>query len=275
MRQRTALEVVTKKGSALARYEVSDRYPDARPRTIGFADIWSESGKRIAVLEDSGPNRDFVLDVVCTLGHRVSEFARTEDLVSALISGARFDSVLASFDGDQNAALTGARILRRAAGVPMPVLLMMHPEQIRQADTFVMDAAIDFVMVPCEECEMVVRVSASIKAAESLVISEPLVFGRYLFDPRGNTVTFDDGRVRLKPREFDLALFLFRNAGVKQSRDAIFDAVWSRNRHDDVGTRTIDVHIANIRRKLRLKPESGERLSSVYGHGYLLSLDDE
>jgi DNA-binding response OmpR family regulator len=236
--------------------------------------MWLRSGRRVAVLDDSAPNREFVRDVVRTLGHGVSEFARTEDLVSALIRGTRFDSVLASFDGDQNAALSGARILRHAAGAPTPVLLMMRPEQIRRADTFVMDPAIDFVMVPCEECEMVVRVSASIKSADLLPPPEPLAFGRYEFNPRSNTVTLEGKRIRLKPREFDLALFMFRNAGVKQSRDAIFDAIWSDTAHE-VGTRTIDVHVANIRRKLGLGQESGQRLYSVYGFGYVLSLEDK
>ena len=86
-------------------------------------------------------------------------------------------------------------------------------------------------------------------------------------------MSFNGERVRLKPREFDLALFLFQHAGIAQSRDAIFKAVWPGSTRQ-IGDRTIDVHIARIRRKLKLNIdlENGTQLSTLYGLGYLLML---
>lgn len=206
------------------------------------------------------------------MGYGVLEFTRTEDFVSTLMVGTQFDMVLASFDGDQDSALAGARTLRHAAGMTTPVLLMMQPAQLQRADSFYMDPAVDFVMLPCEAGEMVARVTACLKAAEARA-SAKLFFGRYHFDPQDYSVSFDDHHVLLKPKEFGLALLLFRNAGKTLSRESIFRTVW-RNSERQVAGRTIDVHIANIRRKLMLNVGDAARLSSVYGTGYLLRLED-
>lgn len=206
------------------------------------------------------------------MGHEVLEFTRPEDLVSALMVGMRFDMVLASFDGDQDAALAGARTVRRAVGMAMPVLLMVQPAQLQRADSFYMDPAVDFVMLPCEEREMVARVTACMKAAETRS-SAKLSFGRYHFEPQDCSVRFDDHHVLLKPKEFRLALLLFRSAGRTLSRESIFRVVW-RGSERELAGRTIDVHIANIRRKLMLNQGDAARLSSVYGAGYLLRFED-
>jgi DNA-binding response OmpR family regulator len=261
----------------LETYEASVRSLGTVRRSLRHADILGESGMRIAVLEPSDPDRDFVCDAIRTLGHGLAEFLRPEGLLRALSTGDRFDLVLAAFDGDQNAALSGARNLRRVAGTSMPVLLMMRPEQLRSAETFVMDPANDFIMVPCEECEVVARIAASLKVTPSPHGFERLAFGRYLFDPRSRTVGFDGERAPLRRREFDLALFLFRNAGVVQSRDAIFKNLWFPGGIRPIGARMIDVHVAGIRRKLKLNFDigNGVTLSTLYGLGYLLTLCDE
>jgi DNA-binding response OmpR family regulator len=255
-------------------FDVIDRSPLVGSRLAQRSEVALEPKRRVAVLENSGPDREFVCNVVRSLGHVATEFANTEDLVGAMLSGSKFSGVLASFSGDQHAALSGLRILRHATAVSTPMLLMLRAEQLLQANAFVLDPAADFVMVPCEECELIVRITASMKATGVLAKAERLTFGRYRFDPPSRMVTFDGCRVRLKPLEFDLALFLFRNAGVAKSREAIFDAVWSRREHE-VDTRTIDVHIANIRKKLKLNLENGSKLSSVYGLGYLLFLSGD
>lgn len=258
-------------------HEASVRSLDAVCRSFGRAETPREPGTRIAVLEASDPDRDFVGDVIRTLGHGLAEFRRPADLLRALGAGDRFDIVLAAFDGDQDAALSGARSLRRVIGASTPMLLMMRPEQLRSAETFIMDPANDFIVLPCEECEVVARVAASLKAARSPDLLERLAFGRYLFDPRSRTVNFNEERVRLRPREFDLALFLFRNAGVVQSRDAIFKNIWSWSGIRPIGARMIDVHVAGIRRKLKLNFDAGigVTLSTLYGLGYLLTLCDQ
>ncbi|SFQ37189.1 DNA-binding response regulator, OmpR family, contains REC and winged-helix (wHTH) domain [Variovorax sp. 770b2] len=237
------------------------------------AELPKAYGMRIAVLDDSDPNRDFVCSAVRALGHGAAEFRRIEHLAQLLDAGEKFDIVVAALSGDRHTALSNARYLRHIAGMSMPVLLMLHPEQLRSAETFVMDPAIDFILMPCEECEIVARILATtINAAHFHRASTRLVFGHYLFEPRFSRVSFHGEKIRLKPREFDLALFLFQNAGVAQPRDVLFKAVWPEGTWK-AGVRTIDVHVSCIRRKLKLNfgDHRGARLSTLHGIGYLLT----
>jgi DNA-binding response OmpR family regulator len=263
---------VTKKGILLTGYSYGT---SSQPTEMGVwarrvADAIPNSSMRIAVLEEQALSRSFVCNAIRAMRHEVAEFIQAADLVSALSFGAEVDIVIAAFRGDQDAALSGARILRQAAGSPLPVLLMMRSDQLRSADVFVMDRAIDFVMLPCEEREIVARLATSIQASKVLKTLKKLVFGDYRFEPRSRTVFVSGEPVKLKPKEFDLALFLFQNAGSVQTREKIFAFVWRSGELKT--TRTLDVHIANIRRKLKLSPEGKAQLSVIYRLGYLLTL---
>ena len=82
-------------------------------------------------------------------------------------------------------------------------------------------------------------------------------------------LTRDGEALDLTEREFDLAAFLFENHGRVLSRAHLLEAVWRRSA--DVNTRTVDVHLSRLRRKLGLSGEYGWRLSSIYQHGYRLT----
>jgi DNA-binding response OmpR family regulator len=74
--------------------------------------------------------------------------------------------------------------------------------------------------------------------------------------------------VELTQKDFDLAVFLFRNVGNLVSRGHILESVWGRS--PDLNTRTVDTHVSRLRAKLGLVPENGWRLTAVYQHGYRL-----
>jgi DNA-binding response OmpR family regulator len=76
-------------------------------------------------------------------------------------------------------------------------------------------------------------------------------------------------RAQLTQKDFELAAFLLRHSGSLVSREQIYAKVWP-GREGRI-TRTLDTHIARIRDKLRLRPEQGWELTSVYGHGYRLA----
>ena len=68
-------------------------------------------------------------------------------------------------------------------------------------------------------------------------------------------------------RQFELAVVLFRNIGRLLSRQYLLEAVWGLN--DAVQTRTLDIHISQLRSLLQLA-DNGWRIQSVYAHGYRL-----
>lgn len=97
-------------------------------------------------------------------------------------------------------------------------------------------------------------------------------FGSHAFDPLTSTVRINGERVSLTAKEFGLALLFFRHLDRPLSRDFIMTSVWGRMPIE--GSRTLDAHVSQIRRRLNLVPEAGFRLASVYGYGYRLERTD-
>jgi DNA-binding response OmpR family regulator len=98
--------------------------------------------------------------------------------------------------------------------------------------------------------------------------AEKLQFGRYLFEIHTARIFLSSQLIELTRKEFALALLLFRNLDKPLSRITMIDAIWSNEL--DVPSRTLDTHISRIRTKLRLRPENGFRLATVYSYGYRL-----
>ena len=92
------------------------------------------------------------------------------------------------------------------------------------------------------------------------------VFGLEV-DPAGRIVKRDGRPVALTPREFDLFLLLVRNRGLALYRDVIYERVWGDIAEDD--TRTLDLHIQRLRKKLGLQKE----IRTVYKIGYMLEAE--
>lgn len=237
----------------------------AQPEGSAAADAASveEVQRRAAVLDCDEQGRSFVPEVLSEEGYAVVRFERIGDLVQALWTRERFDVILASFRGTRDDALVGSRILRHTDGGLTPLLLLAHSEQLGGDASFTDDLAIHWVPLPCERHLLATAVTR-VQAHASLA------FGRYLFSPQARCVMVDGQRVRLKPREFDLALFLFRHSGATLSRQTLLDALWHRSSLAST-TRTLDVHVANLRRKLGLNADSGMVLLPMRGIGYKLS----
>ncbi|QFZ83580.1 hypothetical protein GFK26_12855 [Variovorax paradoxus] len=224
--------------------------------------------QRIAVLEHSDPDRHFVASAVRAAGHEVVEFSFLRKFAQALSAGEKFDLLLLALDGSPDVVWSAAKFLRRLAGESTPLLLLMRPEQLLGDKVVTSAVADDFVLMPCEDCELVVRVFR-VLAIRAEAAKEVFCFGRFEFDPVGCMVSIDGQGTRLQPRQFELALFLFRHANRAFSREELLRAVWG-----DPGplgqTRTIDVHMTRLRKLLQMTGNKDVSLVSIRGFGYRL-----
>ena len=74
--------------------------------------------------------------------------------------------------------------------------------------------------------------------------------------------------IKLTPTELKLAMYLFQTMDKLRTRSDLLANVWGRNA--EISTRTVDIHISRLRKKLDLIPENGWLLESVSGVGYRL-----
>jgi DNA-binding response OmpR family regulator len=79
-------------------------------------------------------------------------------------------------------------------------------------------------------------------------------------------VLLEDHPLALKPKEFDLLLFLARHRGQVLSRDLILERVWGWDFSG--GSRTVDVHVRWLREKIEKNPAEPSRIFTVRGSGY-------
>jgi DNA-binding response OmpR family regulator len=123
----------------------------------------------------------------------------------------------------------------------------------------------DYVTKPFSIREMVARVRAVLRRSQrSDEERELMSFGVLSVDLAGRRVNVDDRPISLTRKEFDLLAFLMRNRGRVLSRERLLERVWG---YDIPGeTRTVDVHIRQLRKKLG-SPADGY-LETVVGVGY-------
>jgi DNA-binding response OmpR family regulator len=93
-------------------------------------------------------------------------------------------------------------------------------------------------------------------------------FGDVEINPASRTVTKAGETVALSPKEFDLLLTLIRRRGAVASRVELLREVWGHR--VEVMTRTVDIHIAELRRKLEDDPSAPRHILTVWKAGYRL-----
>jgi DNA-binding response OmpR family regulator len=122
---------------------------------------------------------------------------------------------------------------------------------------------------PARRGELLARVSALARHARRTELHEgDIVEGAYRISIAAHRVWLDGRAIALSPKEFGLAVLLFRRIGDIVTRGAMMDAVWKRRVPDT--SRTIDSHLSRVRTKLDLWPHRGMRLASIHGAGYRL-----
>jgi len=167
------------------------------------------------------------------------------------------------------------RILRRETSVPILMLTARDDEIDKVVGLEV--GADDYLTKPFSMRELVARVKALLRRArlirEQAVAGGPpgpaaerLTFGNLTLDLTRRELQMGGAAVALKPKEYELLVYLARNRGMALSRDQILAKVWGWDFAG--GTRTVDVHVRWLRAKIEADPAQPVRIITVRGTGY-------
>jgi DNA-binding response OmpR family regulator len=131
----------------------------------------------------------------------------------------------------------------------------------------------DFVSKPVDPEVLSLRIKSVLRRYNGDVRSRPesLVLGPYLLRPSTSTVYFNNEAIILPKREFDMAMLFFTNPNRLLSRQYLAATLWGKV--VDYQSRTIDTHVARLRKNLKLDPAFGISLNALYGFGYTLQAD--
>lgn len=222
---------------------------------------------KIAFLEDDVAFAQEVVEWLQQAGHDVVWFENGKDCQRELIEQ-RFELCLLDLLIPDIGALELMAGLK-LKGILPPVIFLTA----RDGDDDIVKAfeagADDYIVKPVSRAVLLARINA---LARRLVApqetAQSQLYGCLLVDPVQRRFEVNGNVVNLTEKETDLALYLFANVGILLSRAHLMQVVWGSN--PDIDTRTIDVHVSHLRSKLKLVPEHGWRLVSVYQQGYRL-----
>ncbi len=152
------------------------------------------------------------------------------------------------------------RRIRKRSQVPILMLTARDEEPDRVAGLEL--GADDYISKPFSPRELVARMKAVMRRVEPQPIDERVMLGDVVLDRASREVTVAGELVDLRSKEFDLLAYLMENHGLVVSRDQLLDRVWGLE--FAAGTRTVDVHVAQVRAKLG-RPEL---IRTIRGSGY-------
>lgn len=220
---------------------------------------------RILVVDDELSLRRLMRLYLTRAGFTVEEASTGNEAVAALRRGgidlAIVDVMLPEIDGFEV-----VQQARRNSSIPIILLTARGEEANRVAGLEL--GADDYVVKPFLAHEVVARVRAQLRRARGFEAdTDTLRAGVVELDRRARRCTVRGQEIDLTRREFDLLEALLANPGLVCTRDQLLDAAWG-SRY--VSEKTVDVHVAGLRRKL------GDALhvSTLRGVGYRLESDD-
>ena len=159
------------------------------------------------------------------------------------------------------------RVKSRAETREIPVIMISarseEVDAVRGLDT----GADDYVIKPYNLRELMARVRGQLRRVRPAASGEALAYEDIVLNAETHRVTRDSEEVKLGPTEYRLLLTLMEKPGRVLSRDQLLDLVWGRDIYVD--TRTVDVHVARLRKALT-KSGGSDPIRTVRGAGYSL-----
>ncbi|GIP47090.1 Alkaline phosphatase synthesis transcriptional regulatory protein PhoP [compost metagenome] len=163
----------------------------------------------------------------------------------------------------------------RSEGVMTPVIILTAKNAEEEVVQGLKSGADDYITKPFGVAELLARVAAVLRRStgqeerDKPVQQEnsQIALGALTIYPEKYEVTLNGEAITLRPKEFEVLLYLARKPGVVMTRDDLMNAVWG---FDYIGgQRTVDVHVSSLRKKLELDPQS-VHIDSIRGVGYKL-----
>lgn len=154
----------------------------------------------------------------------------------------------------------------RARGLDVPILMLTARGQEIDKVLGLKGGADDYVTKPFGFLELLARIEALLRRAGATRSPDVLRCGDLEIDLRGDEVQKGGRPVDLSARELRLLRYLVEHRGHVVSREQLLSAVWDYD--EPPLTRTVDVHVAKLRKKLEDSPDDPRYICTVHGLGY-------
>lgn len=214
--------------------------------------------KRILVAEDDIAIADLIRMNLEMVGYDVNV---VNDGIEALSKIQEEDFALVILDV-MLPSVDGFEIIKKIDTRNNSIIFLTARNELKDKLKGLKEGADDYITKPFEPLELLARVEAVIRRNKTY--DEILNFKHIVLNESKRVIIINDREVELTPKEFELFVYLLKNKNIAISRTQLIEQIWGYDFEGE--TRTIDMHIQKIRKKLNLK----ENLKTIYKFGYRL-----
>jgi two-component system alkaline phosphatase synthesis response regulator PhoP len=224
---------------------------------------------RILLAEDDAQLASVLTDTLLADGFWVTRVSDGVDAAARAAEGG-FDLLLLDLTLPRQNGLEVCRQLRER-GVTLPILILTGWTGTQHKVASLRLGADDYMTKPFEPAELLARIHAMIRRSRWVSVAASCHLGPIEVDLLRARVTKNQQPVDLTTKELMLLQYLFARRGCAISRNELLAEVWG---YRSASTRTVDVHIATLRRKLEDNPSAPAYIVTVPRAGYMIRNDE-
>lgn len=234
-----------------------------------------QSKRRILIVEDERPILEGLVDLFTFHGYEVESSQEGRQGLDLALSR-RYDLIILDvmLPGMDGFAVCNAL---RAKNRTVPILMLTAKSSEEDIITGLSLGADDYVAKPFSIRALVLRVEAILRrtagdeAGERYIrIADRLLIDGANLVSAGGAATGGPAPIEFTRREFELLRYLLKHSDRPVSRGELLREIWGYERASEIETRTVDIHIAKLRKKIEAEPKNPEVLVTVRGEGYRL-----
>lgn len=219
---------------------------------------------KVAVIEDDENLRFLVVHRLQTEGYKVVE-ASDGEMAEELIMTEQPDIVLLDWMLPNKQGSEVCQNVRKLGFNNIIVMMTAKAQDIDKIDAYSFGVS-DYVTKPFNMDVLVALIDNKVKFVINNEKSEIYRFGNMEHHPNTHSLMRDGKKIELTILENRILLYFLKNANTVINRDELMMVVWGYN--SDVNTRTLDMHIVRLRKKIENNPDRPHFMQTVRGVGY-------
>lgn len=160
--------------------------------------------------------------------------------------------------------------LREVRHLDLPVLVISAKNSLDSKVSLLNSGADDYITKPFEPQEVLARVQAGMRRCQKgRPMEEKLSYKRLVLYPEARKAVLAGKELALTAHEYDILLLLVQHPDKVYSRESLYELVWQGGYYGE--NNTVNVHVSNIRKKIKEADPFEEYIQTVYGIGFKLS----
>lgn len=199
----------------------------------------------ILIVEDDENIARMIEATLSMVGYRCDGCADGSEAVRRILEGS-YDLILLDV---MLPGMDGFEILTKIKNKGTPVIFLTALQDVGDKVKGLRLGAEDYIVKPFEAVELLARIEVVLRRTNAG--RQQLAYDGILVDLQKHVVTKNGERVPLTPKEFDVLVFFMQNVDVAITRERLMAAIWGYEFEGE--SRTVDIHVQQVRRKLNLK----------------------